>query len=512
MRGNRTDNAIKNAVASLALRAVSILSQFVLRTVFLRVLGNEYAGMTGLFTDILTVLSLAQLGLETSLVYSLYGPLARNDEAHAATLLAFYRRAFRAAAVVELAAGCLCAPFLSIITGGLPAVKEDFRLVFLLYVVYTSASCLMADRAALLKAEQRGRVVSVCSIAVQAAECAVSVWYLLAFRRFVGWLVVHIGFNLLKSLLLCFAADRTHPQLRRADLLLPKEERNLLLRRFLCLTAYYVSGAAVYSTDSIFISRFLGPAQVAVAGNYSLIVGSVRACAEQAAAAVRPSVGHLAVDGVPEKQIRVFQRMNLAAFIAACWGSACLLTLLNPFIGEIWLDASYCFPAGTAALITADFYIALMVFPVEAFRNANGLFLRGWCRPLATAGLNLLLDAVLGRYWGFNGIFLATALSRLLTQVWFDPLLLYRRVFGKGLRRYYGDCALKALLTVAVCFVTNGCAALFHPANDWLFFACRVAVCLVLPPFILWIVCRKSAEWAALKRAGLDFMKRTLKK
>lgn len=512
MKGTRTDNAIKNAGASLALRTVSILSQFVLRTVFLRVLGNEYAGMTGLFSDILNVLSLAQLGLETSLVFSLYGPLARNDGPRAASILAFYRCAFRAAAAAELAAGGLCLPFLSAITGGLSEVKEDIRLVFLLYVAATAASCLMADRAALLKAEQQGRVVSLCAIAVQAAECAVSVWYLLAFRRFIGWLLLHIGFNLLKNLLLCLVSDRRDPQLRRADRRLTAAERRQLLTRFLCLTAYYVSGVAVNGTDSIFISRFLGPVRVAIAGNFTMIVGSVRACAEQASAAVRPGVGHLAAMESPEKQRQVFDRLHLASFIAACWGSACLFTLLNPFVGRIWLAPSYCLPTVTAALITADFYIALMVYPVEAFRNANGLFLRGWGRPLATAGLNLLLDGLLGRVWGLNGIFLATAVSRLLTQVWFDPLLLYRHVFGAGLRRYYGDYALKALLTAAVCGATYGCAALFNPANGLLLFFCRAAVCLLLPPLILTIIFRKSAEWAALKRAGLDFMKRTLKK
>ena len=345
----RTDNALRNAGASLVLRAVSILSRFVLRPVFLRVLGNEYAGLTGLFTDLLAVLSLAQTGLETSMVFSLYRPLAREDLARVSSVAAFYRRAFRVAALFVLVAGAVCAPFLSGMLGGLPDVPEDLRAVFLLYVLCTALSCLTADCSALLKARQQGRIVSACGIAVQAAECAISVWYLLTFRRFTGWLLLHVGFQLLKNMLLRLAAGRKTPW-RSGAAPLPPEEKKRLLTGFLCLTAYAVSGAAVYSTDSIFIGRFLGAAQVAVVGNFTLIAGSVRTCAEQAAAAVRPSVGHLAATEAPDRQRRIFSRMHFAAFFAACWGSACLFALLNPFVGEVWLDPSYCLPPVTVAL------------------------------------------------------------------------------------------------------------------------------------------------------------------
>lgn len=510
----RTDNAVRNAAASLGLRAVGIVSQFVLRTVFLRVLGNEYAGVTGLFTDILNVLSLVQTGLETSMIFSLYRPLARNDVTRVSAIVAFYRRAFRVTAGFVLAAGAVCVPFLSALVGGLPAVPEDLRAVFLLYVFCTAVSCLTADRAALLKAEQRGRVVSVCGIAAQTAECIVSVWYLLTFRRFTGWLLLHVGFQLLKNVLLWLSAGRIAPQYLHGKNRLSAEDTKRLLSGFLCLTTYAVSGAAVYGTDSIFISRFLGAAQVAVVGNFTMIASSVRTCAEQAAAAVRPSVGHLAATEAPEKQRRIFSQMHFASFLAACWGSVCLFTLLNPFVGGIWLDPSYCLPPVTVALLTADFYIALMVYPVEAFRNANGLFYRGWWRPLVTAGLNLLLDALLGRLLGLNGIFLATAVSRILTQVWFDPLLVFRHAFadGRGVLRYYRDYAGKALLTAAVCGMTAFFASSVQFQGVLPAFLFRAAVCAVLPPAVLLCVYRKSGEYAALKRTGRDYMKRLLKK
>ena len=513
MAESRTDNAIKNAAASLCLRVVSILSQFFLRTVFLRVLGNEYAGVGGLFTDILNVLSLVELGLDTSMVYALFRPLAENDDGRVRSLLRFYRRAFRFAGTGVLAAGLLCAPFLRFLVGDLPAVQEDLRLVFLLYTVNAAVPYLFAERTVLLKAEQRGRIVSACGIAAQCVECAVSVWYLLTFRRFIGWLFLHLAVNFLRCGALWFVAGRRDARLfgEKAEPL-SRGDKKRLAADLLCMTAYHVSGVAVYSTDSIFISRFLGAAQVAVTGNYSMIVNSVRTCAEQAAGAVKPSVGHLAATSSPEKQFRIFRQMHFASFYAACSGSACLYALLDAFVGDLWLDASYLLPPATVALIVANFYIAVMVFPVEAFRSANGLFRNGWGRPLVTAFLNLLLDAVLGRYYGLNGIFAATAVSRLLTQVWFDPYLIFRRVFDRTVARYLGDYLGKAMLTFVLCAATSFACSLMPIPNVLLNFICRAAVSAALPQLALFLLYRKHEDYREILSVFRRILKRAAKK
>ena len=513
MTGNRTDNAVKNAASGIGLRAVGILSQFILRTVFLRTLGVEYAGIGSLFADILNVLSLAELGLDLSMVYALYRPLAEGDVGRVRSLLSFYRRAFRIAGAGVLAAGLLCAPFLGVLVGELPAVREDLRLIFLLYVANAVVPHLTAERTALLKAQQQGRIVSFFGIAAQCAECALSVWYLLAFRRFLGWLLLRLAVNLIKNAAVWLTAGGRSPgMLRERGVPLSRSDKKRLLSDLLCLTAYQVSGVAVYSTDSLFIARFLGPAQVAVAGNFLLIVSSVRTCAEQAAGAVRPSVGHLAATEPPEKQRSVFYQMHFIAFYAACCGSVCLYSLLNAFVGGVWLDPSFCLPSSTVALIVANFYLAVMVYPVEAFRGANGLFRNGWGRPLLTALLNLLLDAVLGRSFGLNGIFAATIVSRVLTQVWFDPYLLFRRVFRGSVGRYFLDYGRKLLITAALCGAASSVCALLPGRSGLPGFALRAAVSLALPQLPLYLLFRKNEDCRRLLSTLQRILKRTAKK
>ena len=152
------------------------------------------------------------------------------------------------------------------------------------------------------------------------------------------------------------------------------------------------------------------------------------------------------------------------------------------------------------ALLAANFYLAVMVYPVETFRTANGLFTQGWARPLATAGINLALDAALGRCWGLNGILAATAAARVLTQVWFDPWLIYRRVFRRDVRRYYGRYALRAAFAALACAVAAAAAAAFPFSNRWIGFAFRAAAAFLVPNLMLLIFWYKDPGARAMAR------------
>ena len=124
---------------------------------------------------------------------------------------------------------------------------------------------------------------------------------------------------------------------------------------------------------------------------------------------------------------------------------------MNPFVGEIWLDAGYYLSQPVVAVLTVNFYIAIMVYPVEAFRTANGLFIQGKYRPAIMAVLNILLDLVFVVRWGIIGVLAATTVSRLLTQVWYDPYLIYSRVFKQRVRQYLADYVIKLGITYVCC-------------------------------------------------------------
>lgn len=500
MAESRTANVFKNTAARLLQRVASILVQFILRTIFIYLLGKEYTGVSGLFTDILNVLSLMEAGLDTSMVYALYKPLADNDQKRIKALLDFYKKAFFIIGVLVLVIGIAIIPFLGIIIKDVPNIREDIRLIFVFYVVTSASSYFFVYRTVLLNADQKSRVISKWRTIVQIAECVLEVALLFVFRQFLVYLIIHLAATLANNFIVSRITTRRYPQYfcEKNVERLSRDETVLILRDILCLTAYNFSGVVINSTDSIFISAFIGTVEVAIIGNFTLIINSIRTVVSQIVDVTKPSIGNLAVTSGRDRQEAVFLRMNFISFYVATFCSACFYTLLNPFVGDIWFDPSYKTSSLVLAILTLNFYVAVMVYPVESFRTANGLFVQGWIRPVVMAGLNIVLDFFMGQRWGIVGIFLATTISRCLTQVWFDPYLVFKIVFKKKPWKFLADYVLKFLFAVVVCGITALVSNCVTFENVYLAFCGKVVVAAVVPNVVLTVVYWRNEDYKYL--------------
>lgn len=481
MPNNRKENVIKNSIASLFYKGVHMIVQFVIRTVFIHVLGNEYTGVSSLFTDILQVLSVMELGLDSSMVYALYKPLAQKDAKKVSGLLLFYRKAFMVIGFIVLAAGLILMPFLKYIVNDIPDISENISGIFLMYVLTSACSYFLIYRTVLLRADQQSRIISNCSSAVDLAECVVEVVLIVAFKKFYAYLAVHFIATILRNYVLNIIAVRRYPAyFDRSVGELSVHEKRKLYRDLACLTIYNISGVAINSTDSIFISAFVGTAEVAIIGNYTLIINSLQSVVGQVVNASKASIGNLAATSDKNKQESVFDKMNFISFWVVCLISTCLMTLVNQFVGDIWFDTSYKIPETIIIVLILNFYIAIMVFPVESFRTANGLFVQGWYRPAIMTALNIVLDIYMGQRWGIIGIFFATSVSRLLTQVWFDPYLIYKFVFKKSPGQYYIKYASYFFITALSCFTSVLVCHQIPIVNRFINFGCKMAVSIFI--------------------------------
>ena len=276
MENSRTQNTVKNSAASLLFRLSNMVVKFIIRTAFIYLLGKEYTGVSGLFTDILTVMSLMELGLDGSMVYSLYKPLAEKDEKRVCNLMGFYKRAFHLIGVLVLVAGAALTPFLGYIVKDVPNIREDIRLIFMMYVVTSASSYFFVYRTVLLRANQQSRVLSKWSTIIGLAECAVEVALLALFRMFFLYLIVHLAATVTRNVIVTRLAIRTFPQYFREGEGLARQEKRKLYRDLACICIYNMSGVVINSTDSIFISAFIGTVLVAIIGNFTLNISSLR--------------------------------------------------------------------------------------------------------------------------------------------------------------------------------------------------------------------------------------------
>ncbi len=503
MANSRTVNVVKNTSATLLDKLMQIVIQFALRTAFIHILGNEYTGLSGLFTDVLHVLSLMEMGLDSSMIFSLYKPISQKDTRRVKQLLQFYKTAFTIIGFVVFAAGVCCVPFLPYIVKNVPNIKEDIRVIFMIYVATSACSYFLIYRAVLLRADQQSRIISKWNVIVGTVECVVEVVLLLIFRKYYAYLIVHFCAVVGRNIIISYITTRKYPQYFNGQKAEPlsKPERHILFRDLACLTMYDVSGVAINSTDSVFISAFVGTSEVAIIGNFTLIIASIRSMVNQTVNAVKPSIGNLAATSSNEKQEQVFRTLNFMTFWVACICCTCLFVLLNPFVGEIWLNSSYMLSMPIISVMVANFFIAVMVFPVEGFRTANGLFVQGWMRPLIMAVLNIILDFFWGRMWGIIGIFFATTVSRLMTQVWFDPWLVFSRVFKTSVLDYYKDYVIYALITAASCALSYYLCDFLPIGHGIIRFALSMVVCVVIPNVIVLALYHKSEEFHYLRGA-----------
>ena len=486
MANSRTVNVVKNTSATLVDKLMQIVIQFALRTAFIYILGNEYTGLSGLFTDVLHVLSLMEMGLDSSMIFSLYKPLAQNDTRRIRQLLQFYRTAFTIIGFVVMGAGIACVPFLRYIVKDVPNIKEDIRGIFLMYVATSACSYFLIYRAVLLRANQQSRIISKWNVIVYSVECVVEIVLLLIFKKYYAYLIVHFIAVIARNIIISHITTKKYPHFfDQKEEPMSKRERRTLFRDLACLTMYDVSGVVINSTDSVFISAFVGTVEVAIIGNFTMIITAVRSLVNQSVNAVKPSIGNLAATSSNEKQEQVFKTLNFLTFWIACICCTCLFVLLNPFVGDIWLNSSYVVSNAIIGVMVANFFIAVMVFPVEGFRTANGLFVQGWMRPLIMAALNIALDFFWGRKWGIMGIFVATTVSRLLTQVWFDPWLIFTRVFKTSVLAYYIKYVVYAATTAASCAIAYCLCGMIHVDSGILRFLIYAVISVIIPNLIV---------------------------
>jgi O-antigen/teichoic acid export membrane protein len=165
----RTKNSIKNITVALAGQSVGIVVSFIARIFFIRVLGTEYLGISGLFTNILTMLSLVELGIGPAIIFSLYKPLAEDDKPKVQALMRLYKNAYTIIGILVAALGLSITPFLHVLIKEMPNVP-DLNLIFILFVINSAISYFYAYKRNLIIADQHRYIATIYRYCLFAAD------------------------------------------------------------------------------------------------------------------------------------------------------------------------------------------------------------------------------------------------------------------------------------------------------------------------------------------------------
>lgn len=502
---SRTEYSLINMLTGVAGYGINTVVGFVCRIIFVRTLAADYLGVSGLFTNILSMLSLAELGISSAITFALYKPLAENDEAKVASIMNYYRKAYMAIGCFVAVVGLALLPFLEFIITDPPDIRESIYLLYLLYLANTAISYFFSYRQALLTAAQRQYIVSGYSYVITIAQSVLQTIYLLATREYIGYLLIQIAGGITYNVWISHKAAKDYPYIKdRNAAPLSKDERRSLFRNIKALAINKVSGVLVNSTDNIAITYFTGLSSVGFASNYTLLSSMVGSIIGLVFNALPGSIGNLNASKSKEESYRFFNVLSLMNFWLFGWG-AIGIALVSSDLVRWFYGAEYVLPMRIPLIIAVNSFTIGQLQASYTYKSTMGLFRYGQYLLFFTGILNLVLDVILGRIWGVFGIYAATLVARTCTNLWYEPYAVYKYGLNKNPLIYWARYFRNALILIVTGGVCYGLCILCNFSVVGNVFV-KLAICVVVPNAMFVLAFRRSEEFSYL----MDIFKRVI--
>lgn len=505
----RTRYSIINMLFNIGGQFLTMLLSFINRMVFIRCLSAEYLGVNGLFTDVLSILNFAELGIGTAMVFSMYEPAARDDEQKLARLMNLYKWMYRAVAVSVLLFGLVLLPFLPYLIKGGEGI-EHITLIYMIYVLGSASSYLLSYKNSIYQAYQKGYICAGWSMACECIKTVSQITVLLLTRNFILYLAVQQAIQFLPNIMVSRMVDKEFPYLKECHELPEREERNGILKNIGAMSMHKLSTIIVRNTDSLLMSSFIGLATVGLYSNYRLVINALNNLMGKFAVAFSGSIGNFAVMENSDRLYKIYKEMDFMFFVMSAYLTGGLMMLFNPFI-TLLFGGRYCFPMTTVMVIVAEFYITRMRQTNLLFREAMGLFCNDRYKAVAESIINLVASLVLVRQYGVTGIIWGTIISTLCTCAWVEPYIFLKYgvqdAWKKKLRDYFAEYLKRTLLTAAVSAAAVLWVQRFPVGNFGIFILDGLLYTAVFAGVIV-LFYRGSEEYDTLRQRGLKILKR----
>ena len=501
---SRFQNTMKNFLWGNVGQLISLIIKFISRTIFIRFLSNNFLGVSGLFTNVLGVLSFTELGIGTAMNFSLYKPVADKDEEKIKSLMLFYKQAYRVISAIVAIAGIAVIPFLKYLIKD-PGDVGNIYFYYLIYLFDTATSYLVTYKYSLASAEQKNYIITNVNTAVSVIQtatqiCAMLVLYNLGAPQktiFIAYLLSSSIIGLLQKIFNTIYLNKKYPYLNDNPKKLTKEEKAPITKNVKALIVHKLGDVCVHQTDNILISVFINVATVGKISNYNYIIITVSAFLVIIFNSAIGSLGNLIASESSERQYEIFNVYRFIGFWIYGFSAIAFYTLFNKFI-TIWAGTDWTVDSLTVLLICLERYFVGHRIVVNNFKSAAGIFDQDKWVAFGQAGVNLVVSIIMVKLIGLPGIYVGTVLQGLVST-FVKPVILYRTVFDKKAVLYYLD-SLKYLvpvvLSASICillrnFILNGTGIGT--------FICLMIITAIIPNLIFVIAFRKNESFVYLK-------------
>lgn len=472
MKSSRTKNSIRNITFSFGYQVLVLILGFINRTIFINILGVNYLGISGLFSDILSMLSLADLGFGVALTYSMYKPLAENDYRRLAGLTDLYKKVYRIIALAVSLIGLALVPFLKYLVH-LSKPIPNLQLYYILFLANTVASYLVVYKTSILTADQKDYMLSKYRSIFSFFQTVFMTLFLWLTHNYTVYLCVQVFFTYAVNFYCSYIAEKEYPFIKE-KVELPFSEVKEIFRNLYSVFLYKISGVLLNATDNTLISVLVNTTMVGYYSNYSMIITNVTNLINTLFYSLTASLGNLVVKEKAKRRYQVFQMIQSVSIILSTICICGFTFLIQDFI-RLWLGNKFVLDYPILIAIIINFYLSIILLPIWVYREATGLYQQTKYIMVITALINLVLSIWWGRIFGVAGILLASAVARLSTYVWYEPILLFKEYFGISSWIYFRGIIKSIVFTLSLMLAEALSINRFVPSN-WLGFMLKASV------------------------------------
>lgn len=494
MKIERTKNAGRNILFGVLLKIYQIFMPFVMRTAMIYFMGVQYLGLSSLFTSILQVLNLAELGVGSAMVYSMYKPIAEDNREQICALMRLYRTYYRVIGLIIAILGLLLLPFIpKLIKGDIPANVN----IYILYLLNLSATVLsywlFAYKNCLLSAHQRVDIISKVALITNTVQYLLQFAVLCFVKNYYWYLIVALITQVMTNIVTAYVVTKTYPFYKPVGKL-GKTQVSKINGRIRDLFTSKVGTVIVNSADTIVISAFLGLTMLAVYQNYYFILNSLIGLVTIIFTACTAGIGNSVIVETKQKNYNDLKKFTFIIAWIAGFCTCGLLCLYQPFM-QIWVGEKLKLEF-TAVICFCIYYFVYEINQIlTTYKDAAGIWHEDRFRPLITALTNLVMNLITVQFWGIYGVILSTALSTIFVGMPWLLHNLFTVLFSKKeLPDYLKHLGFYVAVTIVTCVVTGIICNFIHFGN-WMTFILRAVVCCIIPNLIFWLIYHKRSEF-----------------
>lgn len=505
MKIERTKNAVRNIIFGVLEKVFSFLFPFISRTVFIYYLGIEYLGLNSLFTSVLGVLSLAELGVDNAMVFHMYRAIADDDTKVMCALLNFYKKCYRIIGIVILTIGTAIMPFLHLL------IKDEVPTDINLYVVYyinllatVSTYVLFAYKSSLLAAFQRSDILSKINSVLSIIQCVLQIGVLVFFQNYYFYAIIMVIINIIRNFVIAKKANKDYPNYVPKG----KVEKQLLediKTKISALFAYRVGYVAATSVDTMVISAFLGLSVLGVYNNYLYVITALTGFLQIYNSSLLAGIGNSVSIETIEKNYKDYSKLTFIQAWIIGWSSICLLCLYQPFM-KLWMGAENMLPFEVVMGLAIYFFSWKIQDVIYIYIQAAGLWQHDKYASIIGAVFNLCVNILLVNLVGVYGIVISTILTNVFIIMPWRVRGVYKFYFNKSTLSYYKNILKYSMITIFSAVLTYSLCILIR-GEDIVILLVRAVICLFIPNLLFWMIYKNDTIFLETREFLLQKLK-----